>query len=121
MDSHSFNHNEQRKFDRRQLYYYLRVNYDQTLTLAGYLGDISLEGLMLIAQEDIEPDKVFSFRVDLNEGFGMEENLVFEARSVWCEKDANPEYFLIGFSFIDMDQASIDIVKYLIKKYGFDK
>ena len=121
MDNNLFQNSEKRNFDRKQLYYYLKVNHDQTNTLAGYLGDISAEGLMLFSKESFEPDKVFNFRVNLHKEFDMDENLVFDARSLWCEKDANPEYFIIGFKFVDLDQTGIDIVKYLIKKYGFDK
>ena len=121
MDSTLFQDIEKRKFDRKQLYYYLKVNHDQTHTLAGYLGDISTQGLMLFSKESFELDTVFNFRINLDEDFGMDENFMFEARSLWCEKDANPEYFIIGFKFIDLGQACIDIVKYLIKKYGFDK
>jgi hypothetical protein len=121
MDTHFFQNNEKRQFDRKQLYYYLKVNHDQTDLLAGFLGDISTQGLMLFSKESVEPDKVFKFRINLDKEFDMDENLVFEARSLWCERDANPEYFIIGFKFIDLDQSSIDIVKYLIKKYGFDK
>ncbi|MCK5163987.1 MAG: PilZ domain-containing protein [Desulfobacula sp.] len=120
MDSKVFQNDEKRKFDRKQLYYYLKVNHDQTNTLAGYLGDISTQGIMLFSKDSVEPDKAFNLRINLYEEFGMDENLVFEARSLWCEKDANPEYFIIGFKFIDLDQAGIDTVKYLIKKYGSD-
>ncbi|NOX35564.1 MAG: PilZ domain-containing protein [Deltaproteobacteria bacterium] len=121
MDTDLFRNNEKRRFDRQQLYYYLKVNYFKTGRLAGYLGDISAQGLMLFSKKAVDLDQVFHFRINLDEGFGMDENLVFEARSLWCEKDANPEYYIIGFKFIDMNQASIDIVKYLIKKYGFNK
>ncbi|MBU1344026.1 MAG: PilZ domain-containing protein [Proteobacteria bacterium] len=114
-----FQNNEKRKFNRKQLYYYLKVNHHQTGMLAGYLGDISTKGLMLFTKEKIEPEKAVNFRIDLDEEFGMGKNLVFEARSLWCEKDVNPEFFIIGFKFIDIDQASIDIVEYLIEKYGF--
>ena len=120
MDRKVFQNDEKRKFDRKQLYYYLKVNHDQTNTLAGYLGDISTKGVMLFSKDSVEPDKAFNLRINLYEEFGMDENLVFEARSLWCEKDANPEYFIIGFKFIDLDQAGIDTVKYLIKKYGSD-
>lgn len=119
MMNHSLLNNfEKRRFDRKQLYFYLRVIYDKTGVLAGYLGDISTEGIMLFSRESIELNTVFRFRIKLSEEFGMEEDLVFDAESLWCEKDANPEFFIIGFRFMEMDQARTDIVTYLIKKYG---
>jgi len=121
MGSDLFHEKDKRGFDRRQLYYYLKVTHDPTGGLAGYLGDISTEGLMLFTKNQIELDTVQHFRINLNDGFGLDEDLLFEARSVWTEKDANPDYHIIGFKFIDLDQAGIDIVKYLMKKYGFEE
>jgi len=119
MMNHSLLNNfEKRRFDRKQLYLYLKVVHDGTGTPAGYLGDISTEGIMLFSRESIELNSVFRFRIKLNEEFGMEEDLVFDAESLWCEKDVNPEFFIIGFRFMAMDQARLDIVTYLIKKYG---
>lgn len=112
---------EKRRFDRKQLYYYLKVVHEKTGALAGYLGDISTEGLMLFTKESVDLNRVFKLRVNLDEEFGLKENLVFNAESVWCEKDVNPEFFIIGFKFVNMDQTGIDIVSYLIKKYGFSE
>lgn len=120
MDNTVFQNHEKRKFDRRQLFYYLKVNHYQTHELAGYLADISTQGLMLFTKENVPLDKVFNFRINLDKELGMGQDLVFEARSLWKEKDVNPDYLIIGFRFIDMGQAGIDVVKYLITKYGFD-
>ena len=121
MDGNLFQNHEKRKFDRKQLYYYLKVYHDQNSTLAGYLGDISTKGLMLFTKESVELDKVFHFRINLDQEFGMDADLVVEARSLWCEPDANPEYVAMGFKFSALDAASLDRVKYLIKKYGFEQ
>lgn len=112
---------EKRRFDRKQLYYYLKVIHEETGALAGYLGDVSMEGLMLFSKESVNLKKIFKLRINLEEEFGLKENLVFHAESVWCEKDVNPEFFIIGFKFLNMDPAGIDIVAYLIKKYGFSE
>ncbi len=122
-DDNLFLNIEKRHFDRNQLFYYLKVynDRDQSDTPKGYLGDISTSGLMLFSKDSIEPGKSFRFRIDLEQEFGMEKNLVIDVTSLWCEKDANPDYYIIGFKYIDIDQASIDIVKYLTKKYGFEK
>ncbi|MCF6246381.1 MAG: PilZ domain-containing protein [Desulfobacula sp.] len=114
-----FQDHEKRKFDRDQLLYYVRVNYHKTNILAGYLADISTEGLMLFSKDSVKKDVLGSFQINLDEEFGMDEKLVFEARCVWCRPDANPEYFITGFEFSGLDQAGIDTVKYLIQKYGF--
>jgi len=121
MEDTLFQNHEKRKFDRNQLFYYLKVNHLQTNDLAGYLGDISTQGLMIFTKDKVELDRIFNFRIHLAREVGIGEDLVFEARSLWLRKDANPEYFIIGFAFIDLDQNGIDIVKYLSEKYGFSQ
>ena len=116
-----FPDHEKRKFDRKQLLYYVKVFHHQTDDLAGYLADISTEGLMLFSRDQIEQDNSFQFRINLDEEFQIEEKLIFKAKSVWCRPDVNPEYFIIGFEFSGLDQAGADMVKYVIQKYGFDR
>lgn len=116
-----FQEHEKRKFDRKQLLYYVKVFHHETGELAGYLADISTEGLMLFSRGEVRENEMFRFRINLDEEFQMEEKLVLDARSVWCRPDANPEYFIIGFELSGLDLAGIDTVKYVIQKYGFDK
>ena len=112
-------HNENRKIDRRQLVYYLKVYETDTHELSGFLGDISGEGLMLFRPDAIEPGRIFSFTLFLKKEFGMDSDLVFDARSVWCEPDANPDYYAVGFKFVDLTQSGLDMVVYLMEKIGF--
>ncbi len=116
-----FENDEQRRFDRKQLFYYLKVYHQTTNELVGYLGDISTEGLMIFSKQTVSLNSDYKFTINLDEELEMNDKLIVEARSLWQEKDANPEYFIIGFKYIDMDQENLDLVKYLIKKYGFDK
>lgn len=121
MDDNNSQGKEKRGLDRQQLYYYLKVYDDQTNTLAGYLGDISNQGLMLFSRDSIEQGRLFNFRINLEQDLGLGENLFLDAQSVWCGKDINPDYYMIGFKFIDLDPDGLDIVRYLMNKYGFEK
>ncbi len=121
MDSNPMDDHEKRRSDRKQLYFYLKAIHDSTGRIAGYLGDISTSGLMLFSREKMEPGQEVVLRINLDKELEMQAPLVFEARSLWCEKDANPEFFIIGYEFIDLGQDELDTVKYLIKKIGFTK
>ncbi len=115
-----FQDHEKREFDRKQLLYYVKVNYYKTGDLTGYLADISSKGLMLFSKDPVEKGVLSHFQINLDEEFEMDEKFVFEARCVWCRPDANPEYYILGFEFLGLDLEHIDTVKYLIQKYGFD-
>ncbi len=56
MDKDFLQNKDKRKFDRKQLYYYLKVYNDPTNELLGYLGNISSEGLMLFSEKSIDVD-----------------------------------------------------------------
>ncbi len=120
MEPTRLEHHENRRFDREQLYYYLKVYHGQTKKLAGYLANISNDGLMLFSSQKIKSGAVLEFRIDLDKEFGLGDSLLFKLESRWCEKDINPDYYIIGFKFIAIDQAMIDKVQYLIQKYGFE-
>lgn len=116
MEPTLFKHHEKRQFDREQLYYYLKVYQGQKL--AGYLGDISNQGLMLFTTRVIKKDVAFELRIELDKDFGLGDNLVFNVKSLWSKKDSNPDYYVVGFKYVDIDQDRIDKIQYLINKYG---
>ena len=118
MESNFFNHMDKRRFDRKLLFHYLKIMDHASGDLAGYLGDISSQGLMLFSRSKFKNGRPAVFRVDLKKETGQDEILVFKAKCVWCHPDANPEYQVAGFRFVDIDRSTADIIDYLIQKYG---
>ncbi len=118
MDGNGIQIRDKRRFDRKQLYYYLKVFHHKSNKFAGYLGDISIQGLMLFNKKSVKVNKIFNLRINLDEGFGLNKKFIFDAKCLRCEQDVNPDYYSIGFEFIDLEQANMDIVDYLIKKFG---
>jgi hypothetical protein len=120
MGSALFDDRDNRQFDRKQLVYYLKVLYHDTGRIAGYLGDISAQGLMIFAKETIPAHQICRFRINKDDDLALSNHLVFDAKRLWIEKDANPEFYTIGFEFVDLDTQQLDLVKDLIKYHGFD-
>ena len=115
------NNKNKRQYNRKQLYYYLKVYHAGNGTFAGYLGDLSARGMMLFSQTPIEPGQDMTLEIELSPDFGLGKSLVLDTRSVWCEPDANPEYHVLGFSLMEIGQTELDVIAYLMEKYGFDK
>ena len=111
---------DKREFDRKQLVYYLTVLYHESDRIAGYLADISENGMMLFSPESMAPESTGTFRIGPDPELGLSAPLVLDARCMWCEKDVNPDYYIIGFRFLDLDQSRQEAVGRLVKKYGFD-
>lgn len=112
--------NEQRKFKRAHLIYYLRVFDRQTDKMIGHLVNITPDGVMLISEEPLEAGLKFQLRMLLKSAIGNKEHLDFEAESLWSNNDINPDFFDTGFKLTEIDPADKAIIEELIQEYGFD-
>jgi hypothetical protein len=108
---------EKRKIERRHLFYYLAVIETKTGKRIGHAVDISNAGVMLISEEPIKTNTIFSLRMFLPENIGGSRNLEFSAESRWCKKDVNPDFYITGFQLIDIPEAGIPVIERLIDKF----
>jgi hypothetical protein len=110
---------EKRKFQRNNLIYYLKVYDRNTEKAIGRLVDITPEGVMLISEEPLPADVLFDLRMEFPKEIFGEERLDFSARSMWCRKDLNPDYYDTGFKILDVPLEHVLLIKKLVSEYGF--
>lgn len=110
---------EKRKLKRRHLIYYLSVFDGKTDHLVGQLVDLTVEGLMLTSESLIEPGGKYNLRMVLPEEIRGRTQLFFEAESVWCKKDINPNFFDIGFRLTNISKTDIKVIETLIYDFSF--
>ena len=55
------------------------------------MTDITPEGMMLIGEKPIRPQKEYALRMDLPRNVMEDRNLSFSAESKWCRKDASKD------------------------------
>ena len=110
---------ERRKLPRRHILFYSRVFDRQTGVFLGYLGDMHEEGMMLISENPLNVDQVFRLRIDLPDDAYSQPVLNFDARSVWCKKDIDPNFYNTGFQFLDVSDEARQIISQVIDDYGF--
>ena len=82
----------------------------------GYLLDISSEGMMILSRTAFPEGEILRLRIDLPEEIKGSDELMVEARSVWCESDTNPEYHRIGFSFTFTFPHHNEVITLLFKE-----
>jgi len=116
----SKNVTELRQLKRRHLIYYLEVFDNQTDELLGHLVDLNVKGMRLVSKTYIEPQKNYSLKMILPEGCSAEREVHFKATSKWCREDVNPDFFAVGFSAPNLDNATRNIFMILIKQIGFN-
>ncbi len=110
---------EKRKLKRRHLIYYLRVFDENSDQLIGHLVDITTEGAMLISEEPIKANTVFQLRMVLPAGIEGNKPISFDAQSIWCHKDVNPNFYASGFQLLNPAPEDVEVIEWLIDEFGF--
>ena len=110
---------ERRRLHRRHILFYSRVFDRKTGVFLGYLGNMNEGGLMIISEDEIEVDQNFLLRIDLPEDIYSRTVLNFQAKSVWCRKDVDPNFFNTGFQLGEISKESKDLISQIIDDYGF--
>lgn len=108
-----------RQADRWYLVYYLRVSDGMGRNILGYLVDISEKGLMLICENPVEVHGDYRLRMRLPNQMKDRDEILFSATSRWCEKDANPDSYLVGFQMHDLAPKIREIIVSLIREFGY--
>jgi len=110
---------EKRQLKRVHLIYYLRIFDNETGANIGHLVDITTQGIMMISEEPIPSGKDFTFRMQLPATIIGREEIRFNARSLWCKKDFNPDFYVSGFRIEEISPGEVRTITALINAYGF--
>lgn len=110
---------DRRQLKRRHLIFYLRVFDIKTNKLLGHLVDITPQGVMLISEKTIPLNTDFELKMALPSKSGQMHAFNFKARSLWCDKDINPDFYDTGFQLTDIDHEDRKIIEDLIEDFGF--
>ncbi len=110
---------EKRKAKRRHIIYYLRVFDRKTDQLIGQMVDITTNGMKLVSKSAIEPETSLELRMVLPEEIDNQTEILFDAKSLWCKRDINPNFFSVGFEFIRISPEDVNIIKNLIYEFSF--
>jgi len=111
---------EKRKHDRRDSIFYLKVFDQQTDELVGHIVDISEQGIMLVTKQPMEAGQRRAFRMHLPDPVESDNLTVdFEAESRWCQPEANPDLYDVGFEVIDPSPRFEQALRDLVQGYTF--
>ncbi len=110
---------EQRKVRRRHLIYYLSIFDRETDRLVGQLVDITTRGFMLTTENPIKTGVHMALRMVLPDVIEGDNQIAFDAVSVWCKTDVNPNFYAIGFEFESIAPKNMTIIENLIQEFSF--
>jgi len=87
-----------RRIERHQLPYFLKVFNSVTDKPIGFLGNVSEDGLMLISQLPMMIGADFDLRLKIPMADGCQQVIDLKACCLWCHEDATPHHYDAGFS-----------------------
>ncbi|ALI08605.1 MULTISPECIES: PilZ domain-containing protein [Pseudomonas] len=89
---------KERRIERHQLPYFLKVFNGINDRPIGFLGNVSENGLMLISQLPLMVGADFDLHLKIPADEGPQQNIKLKARCLWCQEDVTPMHFDAGFS-----------------------
>ncbi|WP_437880492.1 PilZ domain-containing protein [Pseudomonas sp. LRF_L74] len=109
----------QRHIDRHLLPYYLKVFNRITDKPMGYIGNVSLDGLMLISQLPMLVNARFDMRLKIPCHEGQVRNIDFYATCQWSREDVTPGSYDSGFSLVAPPPEYVEMVEALRHYFSF--
>jgi hypothetical protein len=85
----------------------------------GYLLNITPEGAMILSEKPLEVNLEVELHIELPEGLSDLREMVFLARSRWCQPDINPEFYDVGFMFLKSSKEYTELIYRMVEEYGF--
>ena len=112
---------EQRKLKRRHLILNLEIIDKKIGKTLGYLGDLSIEGLLILTNKPIPLNKTFQIELLLpeKEEFGKE-SIPLKIKTKWRHEDINPDITDTGHEILEIAPKDVTVINELIEFLGFN-
>lgn len=110
---------KERRIERHQLPYYLRVVNRYTKKPMGCLGNVSEQGLMLISDLPVLVGAEFHLRLAVPGERNLQKTLDVVAICLWCHEDETPGSYDSGFKVQDAPDEYIDLIGALRQYFSF--
>ena len=99
-----------RKIPRNHLYEFFKAVDRNTNQLIGHLTDVNIEGINLITNQQIEPNKVFEIKILLPE-YMKYESISFDVVSIWCKPELPDFVYRAGFQLLRVSLQDKELIE----------
>jgi hypothetical protein len=111
---------ERRKVERKNLMAYTQVFDLFGGYLLGYLGDLHLNGAMVIGNKLMSENTELTLAIELPDLPNVSTSrITIPARVAWYQQDISPEFFNVGFEFKEVTPEQITVIEAIMKNYEF--
>lgn len=91
-----------RRLEREQLDRFIRVVDNQSGELAGFLVDLSIDGVLLGSDSPLDMSGTSKFKLEFPEDLPVNEEVTFDAQGIWGNQGENSIFYETGFRIINM-------------------
>jgi hypothetical protein len=111
---------DRRSLMRTDLVYYLEIRDKSQNKMIGRLGDISDGGLMILSEEPLELNSLYSITIKLPRGHNFsKQEIEIAVMTRWVKSDFNPKFICTGCEFSIVRDTDVGIINMLIKGFSF--
>jgi hypothetical protein len=111
---------ERRKAQRKNLMAYTQVFDLYGGYLLGYLGDLHLNGAMVIGNKVMAENSELTLAIELPELPNISTSrITIPVRVVWYQPDISPEFFNVGFEFREVTPEQKLMIEAIVENYEF--
>ena len=113
---------EQRKIERKLLTTFTPVYDLHKKTLLGYLGDLTLQGAMLVGNKPVEINQDLTLAIEFHETPEIPATrMIIPARVAWCKHEKHSTYFNTGVEFLELTNENKLVIVVILERYEFRK
>lgn len=110
----------QRKSERVKATTFATVYDLQNRTLLGFLGDLTLRGVMAVGEKAVETGHDTILEIEFRGAAEVPgERLTIPAHVAWSRQEAGSTYFHTGFEFLEMTEQNKKVIEALVERYRF--
>ena len=112
----------QRKESRKKLIAFTPVYELLHKRLIGYVGDLTLQGVMVVGETSFEVGRRLAIGIEFpaDEADEKLQRVAVSGRVAWCRPDEDtPQYLNIGFEFLELSAEGAEVIKGVLDRYQF--
>jgi Tfp pilus assembly protein PilZ len=108
--------------DRKKLMTFTPVYELPKNNLLGYLGNLTLQGAMLVGHKAAEIDKKMTLAIDFHETPETPATrMTVPVRVAWCRPEKNSPDYNTGVEFLDLSDQNKKVIEAILERYQFRK
>lgn len=112
--------NEHRKEERKKAMIFTPVYNNDTDVLMGYLGDLTLQGALMVSEMPVDTDKKFTLAIEFREASDVPtKQMIIPAQATWSRQEPDQTYFNTGFEFLEINEANKKVIETVLDGYQF--